>query len=148
MGLLTKEIRNLKAGTAREPDVVELVSVFLYRDRLLYEDRLRDRQAERLTGDATEHAAAEDVLRGRPIINAMYIAAWYWETRVLPTGRGDHAWIWIHAHQEHGPAIRAAEADIDRIGTRGDPQELQRACEAWVDAWREAIDNWQRIGGN
>jgi len=148
MGFLTKEIRYLKTGTKREPDVVDLVRVFLNRDQILYAERLRAHQGAGLTGDAAEHAAAEDVLRRRPLISAMYIAAWYWETRVLPTGRGDHAWNWIHAHQEHCPAVRAAEADIDRIGTKGNPQELQRACDAWVHAWRGAIEDWMKFGGN
>jgi hypothetical protein len=148
MGLLTKEIRHLKSGTKHEPDVVDLVPVFLHRDRITYAERLQAHQGAGLTGDAAEHAAAEDVLRGRPILRALYIMAWRWETEVLPTGRGDHAWSWIHTHQQHGPAIRAAEADIDRTGAKGHPQELQRACNAWVDAWLRAIEDWMRFGGN
>jgi hypothetical protein len=93
-----------------------------------------------------ERMAAEDVLRERPIIKALYIAAWYWETLVSPTGRGDHAWSWIRAREIHSSAIRAAEADIDLIGAKGDLQELQRVCNAWVDAWREAIEEWKTTG--
>ena len=63
-----------------------------------------------------------------------------------PSGRGDHAWSWIRAHEIHGSAIRAAEADMDLIGVKDNSQELQRACNAWVDAWRKAIEEWITTG--
>ncbi len=148
MGLLAKAIQNLKTGASCEPDAVELVSACLCRDRLLYENRLRVHQAEGLIRQDAQRAAAEDVLHDKPILRALYITGWRWETRVVPTGRGDHAWSWIHAHQEHSPSIRAAEADIDRIGTKGDPQEFQGACDAWVEVWRKAIEDWMQLGGN
>lgn len=144
MGLLTTEIRYLKTGTRREPDVVDLVPVFLHRDQIIYAERLQVHRGEGLTGEDAPHAAAEDVLRDKPILRALYITAWLWETQVLPTGRGDHAWSWIHEHDVHGTAIRAAEADINRIGTKGDAQALQRDCDAWAEAWRVAIEEWRR----
>jgi hypothetical protein len=145
MGFLTAEIRYLKTGTKSKPNIIDLVEVFFHGDRIKYGERLRSYEDAGLTGEAAEYAAAEDILLGRPIVRAMYVAAWYWETFVVPTGYGDHAWNWIHEHEKHGPAIRSTEADIDRIGTKGDPQELQSVCDAWVDAWREAIEEWLKI---
>jgi len=58
------------------------------------------------------------------------------------------AWDWIHAQNRHGEVIRDAEIEMDRIGSKGNPEALQRACNAWVDAWHRAIEDWMRTGGN
>jgi len=144
--VLTELTREHSLTFRVEPDVVDLVPQFFHRDQVLLHEQLRAHLAEGLTGDLALHAAAEDVLRGRPILRALYMTALRWETQVVPTGRGDHAWSWIHAHAVHSSAIRAAEAEMDRIANKGDPQELQRACDAWVGAWRVSVEEWRRNG--
>jgi hypothetical protein len=109
---------------------------------LLYRERLQGYIGKGLAAKDVEQAAAEDVLRGRPILKAHSTAAWYWETFVSPTGRGDHAWDWIHSHAQHDVAIRKAEAEIDQIGSKGNPEDLQAACHSWAEAWRKAIEDW------
>lgn len=144
MGLLDKEIRNLRSGFTPEPDVLDLVPLFNDHDRILYEQRLQALQHIGLADKLAEHTAAEDVLCGRPITKAAYIESWYWMTRVFPTGLSEQARTWIQNHTIHGPAINEAEAQVNRIGSRGDPMALQKACDAWVEAWREAIEEWRK----
>jgi hypothetical protein len=56
----------------------------------------------------------------------------------------DHAWAWIYGHPRHGPAICKTESEIDRIGNKGNPEQLQAACNPLVKAWRAAIEEWRK----
>jgi hypothetical protein len=142
MGFLDEAIRNLRTEVAGRPDSLELVSVFLHQDLLLFKQQEKDLQSRGLTNDAAAHAAAKDVLRGRPIITAFYIASWYWEARIIPTGCSNAAWSWIHSHNEYASAIRNTESAMDQIGSKGDKDELRRACNLYVESWAKAIDGW------
>ena len=62
----------------------------------------------------------------------------------IETSGGSIAWEWILRGSPHGPVIRAAEGQVDRIGSKGDPAALQSACDAWVASWREGIEGWGR----
>lgn len=128
------------------PDVLELVPLFSGQHTIEYSERLRVRIQEGLIKRDAERAAADDILNGKPILRAMYTAAWLWENGVFPTGRGHQAWVWIHAHPQHGIAIRNAENAIDQIGSTGDRLALQKACDIWVTAWRAAIEDWRARG--
>jgi hypothetical protein len=146
MGFLDEEIRDLKVKAIPTPDPSDLVSVFSDRDLLLYRSQFHAYIGKGLTTKDAERATVEDVLRNRPIDKANFIAAWYWETFVSPTGRGDSAWAWIRNHAQHGVAVRKAEAAIDRIGRKGNPEYLGAACRSLQEAWKKAIEDWLMNG--
>jgi hypothetical protein len=153
--LLLDELRRHKGEVLAEllasqkvsmPDILSLVPLFSSWDQAIFAERVRKHQSEGLTGKDAEHAGAEDVLRNRRIVHAQYVVSYHWETWVFPTGRGDEAWAWIHGHPQHSFSIRNAEAEIDKIGSKGDPEALGQACTIWIHAWMEAIQNWRVIG--
>ncbi len=55
---------------------------------------------------------------------------------------GSLAWEWIVYGSHHGPLIRLAEDRVNAIGSKGDQNALESACNAWVAAWREGIQEW------
>jgi hypothetical protein len=73
-----------------------------------------------------------------------YRSSTVWEIRVFLSGRGNEAWSFGHAHERQGKAIRNAEAEIDKIGSKGDARSLQQAYNTWVRACREVIEDWKR----
>jgi hypothetical protein len=142
MGFLDEAIRDLKVKAIPTPDPSDLVSVFSDQDLLLCRSRFKAYIGKGLATKDVERAAVEDVLRDRPIDKANFVAAWYWATYVSPTGRGDYAWAWIQGHAQHGVAVHKAEAEIDRIGSKGNPEDLEAACNSLQEAWRKAIEGW------
>jgi hypothetical protein len=44
----------------------------------------------------------------------------------------------------HGQKIKAAENEVDRIGSTGDLTALEYACTAWVSSWRDGIEGWNK----
>jgi hypothetical protein len=57
---------------------------------------------------------------------------------------GSPAWEWILRSSSHGNLIRQAEDRVDAIGSRGDPAVLKAACDAWLLAWSDGIEAWER----
>ena len=57
---------------------------------------------------------------------------------------GSVAWEWILRGSHHGIRIQKAEDLIDKIGSRGDPEALALACNAWLSAWRDGIEAWKK----
>ena len=61
------------------------------------------------------------------------------------------AWEWIMRSSPYGRKIKAAENEVDRIGSTGDLTALDYACKAWVSSWREGIEGWKKqqlfVGG-
>ena len=71
-----------------------------------------------------------------------------WDAEVEARGEGDAAWSWIK-ESVHWHVIKAAEAELDRIGRNGDPDELNVACSNWIGAWVQAIREFsQSTRGN
>lgn len=57
---------------------------------------------------------------------------------------GDLVWEWILRGSHHGELIHQAENRVDAIGSRGDKVALKAACDAWLLAWRDGIEDWKR----
>ncbi len=60
----------------------------------------------------------------------------------VETSGGSLAWEWIVYGSHYGPLIRQAEDRVNAIGSKGDHNALESACNAWVAAWREGIHEW------
>jgi len=60
---------------------------------------------------------------------------------VASRGEGNAAWAWIKG-SDHWFVIEVAEAEWDRIGKSGDPDELNAACSNWIRAWSRAIKEY------
>jgi hypothetical protein len=119
-----------------------LAEIFANQDRLVYLERLGIYQREELNAEVAARSAAKDVLRGRPMTHAFYVAAHYWEI-FIPATYGDAAWNWIREHAHHGGAINQAESEIDQIGKSGMLELRQQACGRWVHEWRTAMEAWR-----
>jgi hypothetical protein len=61
---------------------------------------------------------------------------------------GSIAWEWILHASHHGDLIRQAEYRVNAIGSRGAHNALAAACNAWLAAWREGIQNWKCQSSN
>ena len=71
-----------------------------------------------------------------------------WNAEVETRGEGDAAWSWVKS-SDHWQVIKAAEAELDRIGKHGDQGELNVACGNWMNAWVQAIrDYFESKSGN
>ena len=44
----------------------------------------------------------------------------------------------------HGLKIKAAEEEVDRIGSTGSLTILESACDRWVSAWELGIESWKQ----
>ena len=60
----------------------------------------------------------------------------------VETSGGSLAWEWIVYGSHHGPLIRQAEDWVNAIGSKGGHNALEPACNAWVAAWREGLQEW------
>jgi hypothetical protein len=104
-----------------------------------------------LTNDLKRDLAAhkQEILAmysGSPIFDVQeYQLSVLWNAFIECRGEGDAAWAWIKASQ-HWLAITAAEAAVNRIGTRGDPDDLNAACQEWLAAWVVAMREWTSRG--
>ena len=57
---------------------------------------------------------------------------------------GAIAWEWILRKSHHGARIQKAEELVDTIGSKSDPAALVYACNAWVAAWCDGIEAWNK----
>ncbi len=62
----------------------------------------------------------------------------------VETSGGSLAWEWKVHGLPHGPLIRQAEDRVNGIGSKGDPNTLALACNAWLAAWCNGIQEWKR----
>ncbi len=83
---------------------------------------------------------------GSQIPDALTRIADVWGSDIEVTGHGDAAWAWIKA-SDHWRVICAAENEVNRIGSRGDQDELNAACQGWTTAWVEAMQDWKKANG-
>jgi hypothetical protein len=65
-----------------------------------------------------------------------------WDADIESRGEGDTAWAWIRA-SDYWQTIAAAENEVNRIGSRGNPEELHAACGEWIRIWVETIGEWR-----
>jgi hypothetical protein len=83
----------------------------------------------------------QSLYSGVQISDSLHLIAELWEADVSSRGVGDAAWAWIKG-TDHWQIIEAAEAEWDRIGKAGDPDELNAACSTWIRAWARAIKDF------
>lgn len=79
---------------------------------------------------------------GSPIPDALARIADVWDMDIESRSQGDAAWGWIKA-SNYWPVISAAEDAVNEIGSHGNPDELNAACQEWIAAWVEAIAAWR-----
>jgi len=99
---------------------------------------------ERLAAHRSEIIA---LYSGSSIADSLNRIADVWCTDIECRGEGDAAWAWIKASNQW-LVICAAEDEVNRIGSRGNSDELNAACAEWVAAWVAAMTGWIRVVRN
>ncbi len=110
--------------------------------------QITSEQSEITTGAPVEDCAfntvdgkGPDAVTGKALIaRTVHQMAELWNK--VETSGGSLAWEWIVHGSHHGPLIRQAEDRVNTSGSKGDHNALDSACNAWVAAWREGIQEW------
>ena len=95
----------------------------------------------RSCGASTDQAS--DAAAGKALIaHTVHQIAELWNE--VEASGGSLAWEWIVHGSRHGRLIRRAEDLMNAVGSKGNHNALDSACDAWLTAWRAGIQNWKR----